>query len=163
MAAGFAAKAAALRILGGRPPVELLGGFVRFTLTENAGAFLGLGQGLPENARRAIFVGAMAVILVAVLAWLLAVPSLSAARSLAAGLMVGGGLANLLDRIPDGLVTDYVVLSAGSLRTGVFNLPDAALLAGALLWLAGGLRRDYSGRARSARVDRSVSEKGDAP
>lgn len=111
---------------------------MRFTLTENAGAFLGLGQDLPEGARRAIFVGAMAVALVAVLAWLLAMASLSAARSLAAGLLVGGGLANLLDRFPDGLVTDYVVLSAGSLRTGVFNLPDAAILAGAVLWLLEG-------------------------
>jgi signal peptidase II len=111
---------------------------VRFTLAENAGAFLGLGRALPEAARRAIFIGAMSVILAAALAWLLASRGLGSARAVAAGLMLGGGIANLLDRLPDGLVTDYVVLSAGSLRTGVFNLPDAAILAGALLWLIEG-------------------------
>ena len=142
VAGGFAAKAAALRNLSGRAPVELLGGSVRFTLTENAGAFLGLGQGLPESARRGIFVVAMAVILAAALAWLLASRGLGPSRSVAAGLLIGGGVANLLDRLPDGFVTDYIVLSAGALRTGVFNLPDAAILAGALLWIAAGLRRD---------------------
>lgn len=135
---GFAARAAALRILSGRPPIEILGGAVRFALAENAGAFLGLGRSLPEAARRAIFVGAMAVILGVALAWLLAMRDLGPAKSAAAGLMVGGGIANVLDRLPDGLVTDYVVLSAGSLRTGVFNLPDAAILAGAVLWLIEG-------------------------
>ena len=77
----------------------------------------------------------MAVILAVLLTWLLATPNLSATRSVAAGLIVGGGLANLLDRFPDGFVTDYVVLSAGPLRTGVFNLPDTAILVGAGLWL----------------------------
>jgi signal peptidase II len=81
----------------------------------------------------------MAAVLAGVLAWLLAAGILSPVRSLAAGLMLGGGIANLLDRLPDGLVTDYVILSAGPVRTGVFNLPDAAILAGAVLWLIVGL------------------------
>ncbi len=60
--------------------------------------------------------------------------------------MIGGGLSNLFDRLPDGRVTDYVVLSAGPLRTGVFNLADAAILAGAFVWLWDALR----GENRSA-------------
>lgn len=138
MAAAFAAKAAALRLLSGRPPVELLGGSVRLALTENTGAFLGLGQGLPEAARRALFVGGVGVALLSGLAMLLAARGLRPARTLAAAAMIGGGLANLLDRLPDGRVTDYVVLSAGPLRTGVFNLADAAILAGAVLWALSG-------------------------
>jgi hypothetical protein len=63
LAVGFAAKAAAVHCLSGRAPVELLGGAVRFTLTENAGAFLGLGRSLPETARRAIFVGGVGMVL----------------------------------------------------------------------------------------------------
>ena len=49
-------------------------------------------------------------------------------------MMLGGGFANLLDRIPDGSVTDFLVVGAGRLHTGVFNLADAAIVAGALLW-----------------------------
>ena len=134
-AAGFTAKEAALRLLGGRPPVELWCGAVRFTLAENPGAFLGLGRAFPEAARRAILVGGVGLVLLGVLAYLFAAGTLRPARSVAAGLMLGGGIANLVDRLPDGLVTDYVVLSAGPLRTGVFNLPDAAILTGVVLWL----------------------------
>jgi signal peptidase II len=144
VAAGFAARAAALRFLTGRPPVECLGGAVRFVLTENSGAFLGLGGALPETARRAVFVGVIAVLLAGLLVWLLVTPGrLAPARSIAAGLILGGGIVNLVDRLPDGLVTDYVVLSAGPLRTGIFNLPDSAILAGALLWLFRGSGRGY--------------------
>src|SRR6185295_11620368 len=89
----------------------------------------------------------------------------------AAVLMIGGGLANFLDRLPDGRVTDYVVLSAGPLRTGVFNLADAAILTGAILWLGNGMgggwrtpsrlrsrsRRKLSGTARSPRSTDSMA------
>ena len=64
-----------------------------------------------------------------------------ASRTAGAVLMIGGGLANFLDRLPDGRVTDYVVLTAGPLRTGVFNLADAAILTGAILWLGSGIMR----------------------
>jgi len=80
-------------------------------------------------------------VLFAALVWLLRVRAITASRTAAAVLMIGGGLANFLDRLPDGRVTDYVVLSAGPLRTGVFNLADAAILTGAILWLGSGITR----------------------
>jgi len=144
VAAGWLAKLAAVRFLDGRPPVELLGGTLRLTLVENPGAFLGLGRSLPEAARRAILVVGIGAVLLGALAWLMAARSLRPAKTLAAVLMIGGGLSNLLDRLPDGRVTDYVVLSAGPLRTGVFNLADAAILAGAIVWMGSSMRREPS-------------------
>ena len=141
LAAAFLAKAAALRYLEGRAPIEILGGAVRLGLVENAGAFLGLGSSLPEGARRGIFLVGVGAVLFAALVWLLRVRAITASRTAAAVLMIGGGLANFLDRLPDGRVTDYVVLSAGPLRTGVFNLADAAILTGAILWLGSGIMR----------------------
>jgi signal peptidase II len=141
LAASFLAKAAALRYLEGRAPIEILGGAIRLGLAENAGAFLGLGRSLPEGARRGIFLVGVGAVLVAALVWLLRARVMPAARTAAATLMIGGGLANFFDRLPDGRVTDYVVLSAGSLRTGVFNLADAVILRGAILWLGSGIKR----------------------
>jgi signal peptidase II len=112
---------------------------VRLSLAENAGAFLGLGRSLSDAARRAIFVGAVGAALLAALVWLLRTRSLPLGRTLAAAFMIGGGLANLLDRLPDDRVTDYILLSAGPLRTGIFNLADAAILAGAFAWMIGGV------------------------
>ena len=144
MAAALAAKATAQFFLSGQPPVELLGGAVRFFLVENEGAFFGLGGSLSEGWRRVIFVVLVGAALAGALAWLVAASRLSRLRTIALAMMIGGGVANWLDRIADGRVTDYIVLSAGRLRTGVFNLGDTAILAGALLWLLGRPRKDYS-------------------
>ena len=49
-------------------------------------------------------------------------------------LIAGGGTSNLLDRIMDGgRVTDFLNVGIGSLRTGIFNFADMAILAGAIL------------------------------
>ena len=49
-------------------------------------------------------------------------------------LVVGGGLGNLIDRMARGRVVDFIQLRAGPLHTGVFNLGDAAILAGVVIW-----------------------------
>src|SRR6185437_669837 len=59
---------------------------------------------------------------------------LSTARFVALALVAGGGISNLIDRLLyDGRVTDFLNVGIGSLRTGIFNLADMAILAGALL------------------------------
>ena len=55
-------------------------------------------------------------------------------RLVAAGLIVGGGVGNLIDRIARGPVTDFLLLRLGPLHTGIFNLADACILAGGA-WL----------------------------
>ncbi len=129
------AKAVALRLLAGSGRVEWLGGLVRLQLTENRGAFLGLGDRLPDGLRFGAFIAAVGLALAAAFGWLLLERRLAPRRSLAAAVMIGGGLANLLDRIPDGAVTDFLVVGVGPVRTGVFNVADAAILAGALIWM----------------------------
>jgi len=48
--------------------------------------------------------------------------------------LAGGGLSNWLDRVlHQGFVTDFILLRAGALHTGVFNVADVAVVAGALL------------------------------
>jgi len=59
---------------------------------------------------------------------------LGPARFIALGLVAGGGISNLIDRLfYDGRVTDFLNIGIGSFRTGIFNLADMAILAGALL------------------------------
>jgi signal peptidase II len=54
-------------------------------------------------------------------------------------LILSGGLGNLFDRVSQqGLVTDFLNLGIGPLRTGIFNVADMAITGGfalfALLW-----------------------------
>ena len=54
-------------------------------------------------------------------------------------LILAGGLGNLIDRVTnDGLVTDFIVMGVGPIRTGVFNVADIAVTFGgiAIAWLA---------------------------
>jgi signal peptidase II len=107
---------------------------LRFQLTENPGSFLSLGASLPEHLRFTLFTAAVAVIVAGLLCAALFAQRLSTARFIALALLAGGGTSNLLDRLLyDGRVTDFLNVGIGSLRTGIFNLADMAIMAGALL------------------------------
>ena len=137
-----AAKSAARSRLAGGPPVALWGGAVRFEYAENRGAFLSLGESLPHGVRFAVFVLLVGAALAAALAFALRSRSLPAPELAALALMAGGGLGNLIDRVARaGSVVDFVSVGWGPLRTGIFNLADAAITAGALLFLWASLRQ----------------------
>ena len=142
-----ATKIAAVRLLDGSPPIELARGIVRLELAYNPGAFLGLGAGLPVAFRALVFGGAIPAMVVAASFLFLRDRTLGAAARLSLGLLAGGGLANGLDRaLHGGLVTDFVSVGMGPLRTGIFNAADVAVMAGvALLLLSGTLRKDRDG------------------
>jgi signal peptidase II len=57
--------------------------------------------------------------------------------NVARGAVVGGAVSNILDRARVGAVVDYLVVHTGSQVRFVFNLADVAIVAGALLLLAG--------------------------
>lgn len=131
-----ATKQLAVHVLADSPGVELARGLVFFQLASNPGAFLSLGSDLPEGARRLLFLvlvpGAMAGLCLHFLR-----VGRGPGEPWALGLLAGGGLGNWIDRlVNDGAVTDFVSVGTGRLRTGIFNLADLAVIAGALLLLA---------------------------
>jgi signal peptidase II len=125
--------------LAGAPPQDYLQNTIRLQYAENSGAFLSLGAELPDTLRTAIRTVGVAVLLllVAVLAirrhWM-GLPLAGVA------LMWGGGASNLIDRAARGHVVDFLNLGVGSLRTGIFNVADVAVLLGAVLIVVGDLR-----------------------
>jgi signal peptidase II len=127
-------KSAARSLLHAGVSESLFADSLRLQLTENPGSFLSLGASLPEHLRFTIFTAAVAVLLIGLVCVSLFARRLSNARFVALALVAGGGLSNLIDRlIYDGRVTDFLNIGIGSLRTGIFNLADMAILAGALL------------------------------
>ena len=136
-----ATKIAASELLDPGAVLWLAAGWVRLELVHNAGAFMSLGEALPDAIRKPLLLGLVPLLVGA--ASVLALRQ-SAARLrfvLAAALLAGGGIANWLDRIAHhGLVTDFVSLGFGPIRTGIFNVADLAVVAGALLLFAGSRR-----------------------
>ncbi len=133
-----AAKLIAIEVLADQPAENYLGGFLRLIYQENHGAMLSLGAGLPESIRFLFFTVLVALVLVALLLFVLLKRTLALKDAIAAALVIGGGLGNVIDRLLyDGAVLDFLNVGIGDVRTGVFNVADVAILAGALVYLLG--------------------------
>jgi signal peptidase II len=65
-------------------------------------------------------------------------------------LIAGGALGNLVDRLRDGAVTDFVRWRVGEHRWPIFNFADAALLVGVILLMVA------QRSSRRSRVDRAA-------
>jgi hypothetical protein len=59
-------------------------------------------------------------------------------------LICGGGIGNLIDRWAYGYARDFLNVGIGSVRTGIFNVADVALMAGCLVVLLAKRRRTSS-------------------
>lgn len=56
-------------------------------------------------------------------------------QGLAYGLILGGALGNLIDRLANGYVVDFILFHYKSWYFPAFNVADAALTCGAALWI----------------------------
>jgi signal peptidase II len=138
-----AAKEAADVWLASGEPIAFAGDTVRFQLVENTGAFLSLGAALPESVRNVLFLALVPALLAAAFVWLVWFVRVSRAEVMALALVAGGGLGNWIDRwLHAGAVTDFVSIGLGPLRTGIFNVADVAVMAGALLLVLLARRRE---------------------
>jgi signal peptidase II len=137
-----ATKHLAKSTLPGTPTQSFLGDTFRLTYAENPGAFLSLGAALPEAARFWVLNVGVALVLVALLFHALLGQKVDRNQAAAYALVVGGGLGNWIDRVlRGGTVVDFMNLGVGPVRTGVFNVADVAIMAGAAVLLLGGSLR----------------------
>ena len=140
-----ASKQVASSVLADAGVISMAAGIVRFELVHNPGAFLSLGVQLPEIVRIGLFTVLVPLVLVFFCVQFLRTHHPSTSLLLGLGLFAGGGFGNWLDRLfRDGAVTDFVSLGVGSLRTGIFNVADLAVISGValLLWRARELGHD---------------------
>ncbi|HZU64519.1 MAG TPA: signal peptidase II [Novosphingobium sp.] len=123
------------------------------TWTQNFGVSLGLLTASSDQ-QRWLLVGITAAIALFVCAWLWREKRGLDAGAL--GLILGGALGNIRDRITAGFVIDYADLHFGDFRPFlVFNLADAAISLGVLIILA---RSFLSREKRGAETAHSATE-----
>lgn len=121
-------KMAVVAVLPHRPPVRLLGGLLTLRLVRNSGAAFGIGTSMTI-----VFTVIAAAVVVYILRTARKLRSLPWAISL--GLLLGGAMGNLTDRIfrSPGLfrgdVVDWIELP----HWPVFNLADSAIVCGGVL------------------------------
>ncbi|MEE4361505.1 MAG: signal peptidase II [Pseudomonadales bacterium] len=82
--------------------------------------------------------------------------------AIAYALVLGGALGNLVDRVLQGAVTDFVLVHWGGAYFPAFNLADSAITMGAMLWIGAALL-EMSGHHRRPDDEHGPAERGDAP
>lgn len=108
-----------------------LGPFLNLRLSFNTGVTFGLLAGAGEIGRWVLVAGTAAVAL-----WLLAWMWRERRQAVAAplALVAGGALGNIVDRLRDGAVTDFIDVHVREAHWPTFNLADTAIVAG-VAWL----------------------------
>ena len=124
-------------------------GIFELRYSENPGSAFGLFRGVP-GARYLLFVVGIGALILVATYLRKAAPG---ARRLGAelGLLAGGALGNVIDRIAYGRVTDFVVWRLGSHEWPTFNIADAALVVG-VIGLLFDMRPDDGANKKKARA-----------
>jgi len=101
--------------------IEVLGELLRIVHGRNSGMLFGL---LPQSAT-AFAIVSLGVI--ALIVWYHSRVGRSLFTSMALGLLLGGAIGNLIDRLRYGAVVDFVDMGIGSWRFYTYNIADAAI------------------------------------
>lgn len=113
--------------LSGRPPIRVIPGVLSLTYTTNSGGAFGFGESAPWLFAGATIVVSAVIVVVStrpVRPWI----------AVSLGLILGGALGNLADRVANGAgfggrVTDFIDLQVWP----IFNLADTAIVLGAAI------------------------------
>ena len=107
----------------------ILGDSVRIWLSHNNGALFGMFRD------QALVFAAFSFIVIAIIVWYEAQAGGNLLVTLSLGLLLGGAIGNLADRLRLGYVVDFVDLGIGSWRFYTFNVADSAITGSVLLLL----------------------------
>jgi signal peptidase II len=111
---------------------DVIDSFFRITLVRNSGAAFGL---LQEGRLFLIVASVAASVFIMFLAE--RVPREERSRRLFLGMILGGAIGNLIDRLYPGQVIDFIDVGVASYRWPVFNLADSAVTVGGMLLVLG--------------------------
>ena len=109
-----------------------------FTLikVENTGAFLGMGSELSEIPRILLLIVLPIIVLISITLYTYLEKTLDQTSIIGFSLIIGGGIANIFDRIVYGSVTDFLYINFGGIfKTGIFNIADVSVTTGMILIL----------------------------
>tara|TARA_B100001093_G_scaffold484589_1_gene518139 strand:+ start:254 stop:742 length:489 start_codon:yes stop_codon:yes gene_type:complete len=115
-----------------------------FTLikVENTGAFLGMGSELSEIPRILLLIIFPVVVLISITLYTYIDKTLDKLSIIGFSLIIGGGIANIFDRIVFGSVTDFLYINLGGIfKTGIFNIADLSVTTGMILILISSFKR----------------------
>lgn len=121
---------------------NIIGSYFTLLNVENIGAFLGMGSNLDPTLKLILLLILPIIVLGFVTLHIFKNKDLDTLTIFAFASIVGGGIANVFDRIAYGSVTDFLHINLGGpFRTGIFNLADFSVTTGMILLLVVSFRK----------------------
>lgn len=111
---------------------DVIEDFWRFDYVENHNIAFGIGTKLPESIKQPIILSTNILALVFLLIFMRQAPK-SPLLYISATVIIAGALGNLIDRLHNGYVVDFIHWYYKSFHWPVFNLADAYVTIGMIL------------------------------
>lgn len=126
-------------IKGREGEIDVIGDYFQLIWVENKGAFLGMGSDMNETLRILLLLILPILVLGYVVYYIVKNTELDRLSLIAFCCIIGGGIANVFDRIAFGEVTDFFFIRVTDLiRTGIFNVADLSVTTGMIMLLLSG-------------------------
>ena len=121
---------------------SIIGDIFTLIKVENTGAFLGMGSELSEIPRVFLLIILPVVVLISITIYTYIDKTLDKISIIGFSLIIGGGVANIFDRIVYGSVTDFLYINLGGIfKTGIFNIADLSVTTGMILILISSFKK----------------------
>jgi len=127
-------------IEGARGKIDIIKDYFQLIWVENKGAFLGMGSDMNPTLKLIFLLILPTVVLGYVIYYIVKTKDLDRTSLIAFCCIVGGGIANVFDRIVYGQVTDFFFIKiTETIKTGIFNVADLSVTTGMIMLLFSGV------------------------
>ena len=125
---------------GARGEIDVIKDYFQLIWVENKGAFLGMGSDMNPTLKLIFLLILPTIVLGYVIYYIVKTKDLDRTSLIAFCCIVGGGIANVFDRIVYGQVTDFFFIKiTDTLKTGIFNVADLSVTTGMIMLLFSGV------------------------
>ena len=116
--------------------IKLIGEYFILTNVENSGAFLGMGSDFSPFIKTIFLLILPVIVLICIMVYVYRDKQIDKISLIGFCFIIGGGIANIYDRILYGSVTDFLFIDLGGIfKTGIFNIADLSVTTGMILIL----------------------------
>tara|TARA_B100000809_G_scaffold75741_1_gene73462 strand:+ start:898 stop:1380 length:483 start_codon:yes stop_codon:yes gene_type:complete len=116
--------------------IKLIGDYFILTNVENSGAFLGMGSDFSPFIKTIFLLILPVIVLICIMVYVYRDKQIDKISLIGFCFIIGGGIANIYDRILYGSVTDFLFIDLGGIfKTGIFNIADLSVTTGMILIL----------------------------
>lgn len=120
--------------------IDVIGKYFQLIWVENKGAFLGMGSDMNPTLRLIFLLILPTAVLLYVIYYIVKTKALDRLSLIAFCCIIGGGIANVFDRIVFGEVTDFFFIQiTETIKTGIFNMADLSVTTGMIMLLFSGV------------------------